>query len=252
MIAPALLAVAILLAPAILLAHGTGGRAPYLRGSFHAASMAGFTLAGWLLVRGGGIWERLAFVVFGLCWTGPFWIVALHSRHAAGVASSPAVEAADEADEIPPEEPLEPHGRLFFERLLAISRRRVGELVTPREKIVYADCVDGVAGALTKIRNSGFLRMPMVDGNLDRIVGVLHAKDLAPLVLSGRPMPPLRSVMRRAFFISRDATFANLLELFRAQRGHLAVVVDEYNRTVGLVTRSDFFRHLAGGGQEKP
>jgi CBS domain containing-hemolysin-like protein len=58
--------------------------------------------------------------------------------------------------------------------------------------------------------------------------------------------------MRRVFFISRDATAAALLELFRAQRGHLAIVVDEYSRTVGLVTRSDFFRHLAGGDEETP
>ncbi len=251
MIAPALLALAILLAPAILLVLGSDRRASYTRGALHLVSMAGFTLAGWLLVHGEGGWERLAFVVFGLCWTGPFWIVALRNRRTGVGTLGPAVEMpAEEAESLANEELLEPQARLFLDRLLAISRLRVGEIATAKDRIVYADCADGLAGALTKIRQSGFLRIPMVDGSLDRIVGVVHAKDLVPTALGGRPAAPLRSLMRRAFFISRDATAAALLELFRAQRGHLAIVVDEYSRTVGLVTRSDFFRHLAGGDEE--
>jgi len=251
MISPALLALAILLAPAILLVHGRDRRATYLRGGLHLGSMAAFTLAGWLLVRGDAIWERLAFVLFGLCWTGPFWIVALRNRreHAAGPGPVPGAVAEDALD-IQDEDLLEPRAHEFLDRLLAISRLRVGEIATPRDRIVYADCVDGLAGALTKIRQSGYLRIPMVDGSLDRIVGVMHAKDLVPSALGGRPAAPLRSVMRRTFFISRDATAASLLELFRAQRGHLAIVVDEYSRTVGLVTRSDLFLHLAGGDED--
>jgi CBS domain containing-hemolysin-like protein len=253
MIAPALLALAVLLAPAILMVHGRDRRAAYLRGGLHLASMGLFALSGWLLVQGDLIWERLAFVFFGLCWTGPFWVVALRNRHAGVGSLSPAVEATvDEADseELEAEEPLEPTARLFLDRLLAISRLRVGEIATPRDRIVYADCADGLSGALTKIRQSGFLRIPMVDGSLDRIVGVVHAKDLIPAALGGRPAAPLRSLMRRTFFISRDATAASLLDLFRSQRGHLAIVVDEYSHTVGLVTRSDFFRHLSGGEGE--
>jgi CBS domain containing-hemolysin-like protein len=252
MIAPAFLVLAVLLAPAILLVRGSDRRASYLRGGFHLTSVAGFALAGWLLVDGDANWERVAFVLFGLCWTGPFWIVALRNRRAGVGAPGPAVEAAaaEEAAALANEETLEPQARRFLDRLLAISRLRVGEIATARDRIVYADCADGLAGALTKIRQSGYLRIPMVDGSLDRIVGVVHAKDLIPSALGGRPAAPLRSVMRRAFFISRDATAASLLELFRAQRGHLAIVVDEYSRTIGLVTRSDFFRHLSGGDEE--
>lgn len=253
MIAPALLALAVLLAPAILMVHGRNRRAAYLRGGLHLVSMGFFAISGWLLVQGDAVWERLAFVFFGLCWTGPFWIVALRNRHGGMGSVGPAVEppiGEVDTEDLEVEEPLEPRARLFLDRLLAISRLRVGELATSRDRIVYADCADGLAGALTKIRQSGFLRIPMVDGSLDRIVGVVHAKDLIPSALGGKPAAPLRSLMRRTFFISRDATAASLLDLFRSQRGHLAIVVDEYSRTVGLVTRSDFFRHLSGGEDE--
>lgn len=253
MIAPALLALAILLAPAILLVQGRDRRATYLRGGLHLASMVGFTLAGWLLVRGDATWERLAFIVFGLGWTGPFWIVGLRHRHPRPLPAGEAAEAVPEdLLDLPADEALEPRAQDSLERLLEISRLRVGAIATARDRIVYADCADGLGGALLKIRQSGFLRIPMADGGLDRIVGVIHAKDLIPSAMGGRPAGPLRSMMRRTFFISRDATVAGLLDLFRSQRGHLAIVVDEYNRTVGIVTRSDLFRHLAGGDEDRP
>ncbi len=69
------------------------------------------------------------------------------------------------------------------------------------------------------------------------------------LAVEGGQRPPLKTLMRRPLFVSRDRTMATLLELFRSQRGHLAIVVDEYNRTLGLVSRDDVFRHLTGGSE---
>jgi magnesium and cobalt transporter len=97
------------------------------------------------------------------------------------------------------------------------------------------------------MRETGHLRIPMVDGSIDRIVGVVHAKDVVPLAIEGGPIRPLKTVMRRPLFVSKETTTAVLLELFRAQRGHLAILVDAYNRTYGLVTREDVFLHLSGG-----
>jgi CBS domain containing-hemolysin-like protein len=89
----------------------------------------------------------------------------------------------------------------------------------------------------------------MVDGSLDRIVGVVHAKDVVPLAVAGRPSPPLKTLMRRPLFVSTDQTAADVLEMFRSQRGHLAIVVDAFNRTLGVVSRDDLFRHLTGGSE---
>jgi CBS domain containing-hemolysin-like protein len=252
MIAPAILVIAVLLAPAVLLVRGTDRRAGYLRGGFHVASMIGFTSAGWLLVRSESVGAQLAFVLFGFCWTGPFWIASLRNRHLGSVMAAPPPEEAEPDGESLPEEGLDPQGQRFLDRLLELSRIQVGELATPRDRIVYAECSEGLGNAIGRIRQSGFLRVPMVDGGLDRIVGVVHAKDIVRIVHGGRATPPLRSVMRRAFFISHTAPAASLLELFRSQRGHLAIVVDEYSRTVGLVTRSDCFRHLSGDEGDAP
>lgn len=86
----------------------------------------------------------------------------------------------------------------------------------------------------------------MTDGSLDRVVGVIHAKDIVPIDMSQPGTHALRGLMRRCLFIYRETSASNLLEVFRAQHAHLAVVVDDYGRTLGLVTRTDLFRHLMG------
>ncbi len=246
---------ALFLSPGLLLARGRGSGTKRLRFLIHFLSLVGFAWAGWTLARGGARWAGLAVLGLGAAWIGFFWLVAIRRRLAAMSGSRHRQEREDVESEVGmnvlprPEEALEPQNRALLKRLLAMGETRVGAIATPREEIVYADCAGGVAEVLRTMRASGHLRIPMADGSIDRIVGVVHAKDLAPLSLGGRPSPALRSLMRRPLFVSRDRTVAGLLEIFRSQRSHLAVVVDEYNRTLGVVTRDDLFHHLLGGGE---
>jgi CBS domain containing-hemolysin-like protein len=241
-----------LLSPTLLIRRiGKRGRG-VIRGAIHLMILTAFAVAGGAHARAGGVWSAFGIVAIGALWSGTFAILSIRSR------SSPSRGEIMEPDTGPvgeggvaPEarEELEPGGRALLKRLLDLERTRVGDMTVPREKIVHAELSGGVSEVLAKIRATGHLRIPMADGSLDRIVGIAYAKDLIPHVLEGGPTPPLKGLVRRPLFVPADRPASSLLELFRTHRGHLAIVVDEYNRTVGLVTRDDVFRTLAGSGE---
>ena len=256
-----------LLGLALLFVPGHGSGWKRVRVLVHLLSIAGFAAAGSLPARGGEIWGGIGILAIGFVWTGFFWLASIHRRlsrggrvhpHAAGSmvgetagTGRPAEEgtAGSAADDLAPQEDLDPQERELLRRLVAMREIRVSEIATPREEIVYADCAGGTEEVLEGMGRTRHPRIPVADGSLDRIVGVLHAKDLAPFVLAGKKSPPLKGLMRRPLFVAQDRTVASLLELFRSQRSHMAVVVDSYGRTVGLITRADLFRHLSGGGK---
>ncbi|MBD3161490.1 MAG: CBS domain-containing protein [Candidatus Eisenbacteria bacterium] len=240
-----------LLALGLLLVPGRSRRLRAMRALVHLVSLLAFGIAGWTLAQGEYAALRIPALVFGFVLTGFFWIVSIRLRFlrrreepADGILE-PSAEGTG-AEETA--EPLGSQGRSILSRLVEMRRQTIASLGTPREKIVYAERDGGIDAALASMRRRRFLRIPMVDGSLDRIVGVLHAKDVIPASLSGASDQPLKMILRRPLFVSSDRTIANLLELFRSQRGHLAIVVDEYNRTVGLVSRDDVFRFLSGEG----
>lgn len=240
------------LAPAVLLVAGHGGFARRLRGALHTLSLAAFCAAGWLLAQERGTGAGLGLYLGGSFVTGFFWVLFVRRRLAHHAARSPADVDVDLSVTPEPsagggtdeDEESARTARVFLDRLMDLKSTSVGTIAVPRANVVAADCGRGIEPALATMRSRGFLRIPMTDGNLDRVVGILHAKDLVPIALERRPLPALKSVMRRPLFVSRDRTVAGLLELFRAQRGHMAIVVDERNTTVGIATRDDIFRFL--------
>ncbi len=245
-------AVGAMLSPVLLvrsLAKGEGG---YLRGAIHLVILAAFGVAGGAHAREGGVWSAFGIVAAGALWSGIFAILSIRSRPASfhvAIAEPEPVPSDEGGSPRGTPEGLEPGGRALLQRFLDLERIRVGEITVPRDRIIHAELSGGVSEVLAKIRSTRHLRIPMADGSLDRIVGVAYAKDLIPHVLEGGPTPPLKGLVRRPLFVPADRPASTLLELFRTHRGHLAIVVDGYNRTVGLVTRDDVFRKLAGDGE---
>jgi CBS domain containing-hemolysin-like protein len=264
----ALLALAALLGLLLLAVPGQGGGWKRLRVMIHLLSTIGFAAVGSNLALHGDVWAGIGILAVGFLWIGGFWVVSIRRRLLRGARPhrlstdrgtsglAPSTEKIEEgaggepsADDFVPAEELDPQEREILRRLLAMGELRVSEIATPRERIVHADCSGGTAEVLGMMHRSRHPRIPVVDGSVDRIVGILHAKDLAPFVLEEKKSPALKGLMRRPLFVSHDRTVASLLELFRSQRGHMAIVVDAYSRTIGLITRSDLFRHLSGGGE---
>lgn len=138
------------------------------------------------------------------------------------------------------EEERELVGRVFW-----LADQRVRTLMTPRHRIKWLDVHDDPGawrGALAEHRHA---RFPLCDGSLDRILGIVHVADVLAKALAGEPFDP-RAVMREPRYVPASMRALRLLELFRETGVHLAVVVDEYGGTEGLITLNDVLEEISG------
>ncbi|MEX0741874.1 MAG: hemolysin family protein, partial [Phycisphaeraceae bacterium] len=123
----------------------------------------------------------------------------------------------------------------------------VDQIMTPRTEI------EGIAASSTLedikrfIATAGHSRIPVFDGDLDHIVGILYVKDLIPLLGTNgdQPFDLLRTV-REAVFVPEAKTLRDLLGQFKASKVHMAIVLDEYGGTAGLVTIEDVIEEIVG------
>jgi CBS domain containing-hemolysin-like protein len=101
------------------------------------------------------------------------------------------------------------------------------------------------------IIDSGHSRVPIYDGSIDRIIGVVYAKDLLRYWGAGADELALTSVMRPPFFVPETKRIEDLLIDFRTRRVHMAIVVDEYGGTSGLITIEDLLEEIVGDIQDE-
>ena len=132
---------------------------------------------------------------------------------------------------------------------LRLGDRTVTEILRPRVDIDALDIdtpSNEVVGALAM---SGFSRIPVCEGTIDHIVGFVYLKDVFLQQYLGRPID-LRRMIRAPLFIPKSITITRLLELFREHKTQLAIVLDEYGGTQGMVTLEDVLEMLVGDSHE--
>jgi CBS domain containing-hemolysin-like protein len=120
---------------------------------------------------------------------------------------------------------------------------RVSEIMTPRADMFVVDA--GRPIDLETIFRSGFSRIPVIEGDIDRVVGILNIKDLLLHQADRRPTE-LRAIMREPYVVPEHKKLDALLQGFKRRRQHLAVVVDEHGGVSGLVTLEDALEQLVG------
>jgi putative hemolysin len=118
----------------------------------------------------------------------------------------------------------------------------VTQVMTPREKMVCLEVGDKVKKAITLIKESGHSRLPVVDQNLNNVQGILFAKDL----LTVEQSETIDEYLRPALFIPANKNVNDLMDQMQAEYKHLAIVVDEYGHTLGLVTLEDLIEEIIG------
>ncbi len=131
--------------------------------------------------------------------------------------------------------------------VLDLGERTVGKIMIPRTDIVCEE-VDTPLGELGELFvKSGHSRIPLYRGNRDSIVGVVHAKDiLAPLLRGGDMEARVDTLMRPPYFVSEYTPIRNVLSELKSKKTHLAIVLDEYGGTAGLVTLEDVLEEIVG------
>ena len=122
----------------------------------------------------------------------------------------------------------------------------VREIMVPRPDIVAVQLSDPLSVALEKIVGEGFSRLPVYRGELDKIEGVLYAKDALEALHRGTPDIGVAEIMRPAHFVPQTNRATSLLREMQREKFHLAIVVDEYGSTAGLLTLENLIEQLVG------
>jgi CBS domain containing-hemolysin-like protein len=134
----------------------------------------------------------------------------------------------------------------MIENVLELSDTTVDEIMTPRTDIVGVEVNSDLQAILETINNAGHTRVPVYEEKIDRIIGFIYAKDLLTEIGKDPADFNLRDKKRDAYFVPETKPLRALLHEFQNQKLHIAVVLDEYGGTAGIVTLEDILEELVG------
>ncbi len=140
-------------------------------------------------------------------------------------------------------------GRKLVLNVLDLRERVVRDIMTPRGEVVYLDLEDDFETNAKKAIASKHTRFPLCRENLDNTVGLIHIKDLVPMMQD--PDPDLMKIKRDLIPVPEMVPLEKILSLFLSKHAHLAIVVDEFGGTVGMVTLEDVLEELVGDIQDE-
>ncbi len=129
--------------------------------------------------------------------------------------------------------------------IVRFHRKTANEVMTPRMDMVAVEVSDSFEEIKKCIAETGYSRMPVYEERVDNIKGVLYAKDLLPHLNEGSEYQ-WAGLMREAFFVPESKRINTLLQEFREEKIHMAIVVDEFGGTSGLVTMEDLLEEIVG------
>ena len=127
----------------------------------------------------------------------------------------------------------------------------VGEIMVPRPDMVAIPVTASLSEALNVILQAGYSRIPVYEGTIDHVVGVLYAKDLLRLMRDGIREASLKELLRPPYFVPEGKRIVDLLREMQQHKVHMAIVVDEYGGVAGLVTIEDILEEIVGEIQDE-
>ena len=143
------------------------------------------------------------------------------------------------------DELLDDEKRMIGE-ILDLNDLTAAEVMQPRVDIIAMEDGETVRAALERMRGTGYSRLPVYHEDLDSIVGIVHYKDLIPAVLDGEVDCPIAEYMNEALFVPETKDIFPLLSEMQDKRKQMAIVVDEYGGTDGLITVEDIVEEIVG------
>jgi magnesium and cobalt transporter len=139
---------------------------------------------------------------------------------------------------------IEPESRIMLEGVLRMADMTAGDVMVAAPRMDLLDIDAPYDELLEVVIDTGHSRFPVYDGARDRVIGILMAKDL--LKVHRAPELNLRALLRPAVFVPETKRLNELLRDFRSNRNHLAIVIDEFGQTAGLITIEDVLEEIVG------
>jgi CBS domain containing-hemolysin-like protein len=156
-------------------------------------------------------------------------------------------EDSDDNDQSDNDGDLTAVERTMLRNLLHFSEHRVDDVMVPRSDIVAIEESAGFADCIAAFAEHGHSRLPVYRDTLDSIIGMIHIKDVFAVLASGeQPPESLEAFIRQPRFVPQNMSVLALLDEMRRTRTHLAIVLDEYSGTEGLVTIEDLVEEIVG------
>ncbi|UCF36204.1 MAG: HlyC/CorC family transporter [Acidobacteriota bacterium] len=139
----------------------------------------------------------------------------------------------------------------ILERVFEFGDRSVRQIMVPANEVIYLDTGRSLEENLAIAQKYQHTRYPLCEGSLDRVIGIIHVKDILWRQQEPAPQVDLESIMRPVRFVPESKLIKPLLNEFRKSRTHLSVVVDEYGSAVGIVALEDVLEELVGEIQDE-
>lgn len=147
---------------------------------------------------------------------------------------------------------LEAEEEQMINAVIELGDRRLHQVMVPRVDIVGLRADESFDAAIDLIIDGGHSRVPVYETSLDEVVGILYAKDLLPFLKTDvAERPPLRVLLRTPVFVPESLSIDDLLHEFQRRKVHMAIVLDEYGGTAGLVTIEDLLEEIVGEIQDE-
>ncbi len=138
----------------------------------------------------------------------------------------------------------------MLQAIFRLRSTRASQVMVPRTEMVCVPADATLREVAELAASTALTKFPVFQGDLDHIVGVIYLKDLVGQMPDGDPNVPVRTLMREALFLPETIPVVDLLTAFRRARQHIAILVDEYGGTAGLVTLEDLLEEIVGEVQD--
>lgn len=148
------------------------------------------------------------------------------------------------------EEEIDQAQRDMLEKIIELSDRNAGEIMTPRTDVDGMEVVQELMRVRQAVLDIGHSRIPVYEESLDNIVGILYVRDLVSFVGSEEDFE-LKELLREPYLVPESKPVVDLLSEFKLRKVHLAIVLDEYGGTAGLVTIEDILEEIVGEIQDE-
>jgi magnesium and cobalt transporter len=146
---------------------------------------------------------------------------------------------------------FDPETKDMINGIIELSDTTVKEVMVPRIDVVFVPIEIGREDLLSIVSECEYSRLPVYDTTIDNIIGILHVKDLLRFLVRCTDTIDLRQIIRKAYFVPESKKLNAMLKEFRRRKVHIAIVVDEYGGTEGIVCLEDVIEEIVGEIQDE-